>query len=46
MLKTVFHHRTTLGSESEQRTPILGSGATFATQKQFLANLEAACGDS
>ena len=31
-----------LGSQSEQRTPILGSGAAFAAQKQFLANVEVA----
>ena len=31
-----------LDSQSEQRTPILGSGAAFAAQKQFLANVEAA----
>jgi len=31
-----------LGSQSEQRTPILGSGAAFTAQKQFLANVEAA----
>ena len=31
-----------LGSQSEERTPILGSGAGFAAQKQFLANVEAA----
>jgi len=31
-----------LDSQSEQRTPILGSGAAFAAQKQFLENIEAA----
>jgi len=31
-----------LGSQSEERTPILGSGAGFAAHKQFLANVEAA----
>ena len=31
-----------LGSQSEQRTPILGSGAAFTAQKQLLANAEAA----
>jgi len=31
-----------LGSQSEQRTLILGSGAAFTAQKQFLANVEAA----
>jgi len=31
-----------LGSQSEQRTPILGSGAAFTAQKQFLAIAEAA----
>jgi len=30
-----------LGSQSEQRTPILGSEAAFTAQKQFLANVEA-----
>jgi len=31
-----------LGSQSEQRTSILGSGAPFTAQKQFRANVEAA----
>ena len=31
-----------LGSQSEQRTPILRSGAAFTAQKQFMANVEAA----
>jgi len=31
-----------LSSQSDQRTPILGSGAAFTAQKQFLANVEAA----
>jgi len=31
-----------LGSQSEQRTPILGSGAAFTAQNQFLAIVEAA----
>jgi len=30
-----------LGSQSEQRTQILGSAAAFTAQKQFLANVEA-----
>ena len=31
-----------MGYTSEQRTPILGSGADFTAKKQFLANVEAA----
>jgi len=31
-----------LGSQNDERTPILGSGAAFAAQKQFLPNVEAA----
>ena len=31
-----------LGSQTEERTPILGYGAAFIAQKQFLGNVEAA----